>query len=182
MSLRIDQDHARFRNIVRGKIRQNLRRYVSHGEMMGKQGKDIISIPVPYIDIPRFRFNDKQGGGVAQGDGEPGDPVGRGQPSGPGQGPGQAGRDSADHALEVELSLDELAEILSEELELPNIENKGKSRIVQKRDRYVDIRRVGPNSLRHFKRTFRSALRRQLSMGTYDAKRPIIVPTREDFS
>jgi uncharacterized protein len=181
VSLRIDQDHARFRNIVRGKIRENLRRYVSQGEMMGKQGKDIVSIPVPYIDIPRFRFNDRQSGGVAQGDGEPGDAVGRAQP-GQGQGgPGQAGRDPAEHALEVELSLDELAEILGEELELPNIENKGKSRIVQKRDRYVDIRRVGPNSLRHFKRTFRSALRRQLSMGTYDAKRPIIIPTREDF-
>jgi len=31
MSLKIDQDHSRFRAIVRGKIRQNLRKYISQG-------------------------------------------------------------------------------------------------------------------------------------------------------
>jgi len=40
---------------------------------------------------------------------------------------------------------------------------------------------VGPNSLRHFKRTFRSALRRQIALGTYDPKRPVIIPTRDDM-
>ena len=36
----------------------------------------MVSIPIPQIDIPRFRFADKQGGGVGQGDGEPGDSLG----------------------------------------------------------------------------------------------------------
>src|SRR6188472_4446374 len=54
MSLKIDQDHSRFRNSVRGKIRQNLRRYISQGEMLGRKGKDLVSIPIPQIDIPRF--------------------------------------------------------------------------------------------------------------------------------
>ncbi|RYE89790.1 MAG: DUF444 family protein, partial [Myxococcales bacterium] len=67
MSLKIDQDHQRFRQIVRGKIRQNLKRYISHGEIMGRKGKDLVSIPIPQIDIPRFRFGDKQQGGVGQG-------------------------------------------------------------------------------------------------------------------
>ena len=49
MSLKIDQDHSRFRNIVRGKIRQNLRRYISQGEMLGRKGKDLVSIPIPQI-------------------------------------------------------------------------------------------------------------------------------------
>ena len=53
----------------------------------------------------------------------------------------------------------ELADILGEELALPNIEDKGKSRIVNQRDRYVGVRRVGPNSLRHFRRTYREALK-----------------------
>ena len=64
MSLKIDQDHSRFRNIVRGKIRQNLRRYISQGEMLGRKGKDLVSIPIPHIEIPRFTFGDKQQGGV----------------------------------------------------------------------------------------------------------------------
>ena len=178
MSLRIDQDHSRFRNIVRGRIRQNLRKYISKGELLGRQGKDIVSIPIPHIDIPKLRFGDKQQGGVAQGDGEPGDAL-SGDPQ-DGDGQGKAGDQAGDHALEVELTLDELADILGEELELPNIENKGKSAIVDKKDRYVGVRNVGPNSLRHFKRTFRSALRRQIALGTYDPKRPIIIPTRDD--
>ena len=179
MSLRIDQDHSRFRNIVRGRIRQNLRKYISKGELLGRQGKDIVSIPIPHIDIPKLRFGDKQQGGVAQGDGESGDAL-SGDPQ-DGDGQGKAGDQAGDHALEVELTLDELADILGEELELPNIENKGKSAIVDKKDRYVGVRNVGPNSLRHFKRTFRSALRRQIALGTYDPKRPIIIPTRDDM-
>ncbi len=179
MSLRIDQDHSRFRNIVRGRIRQNLRKYISKGELLGRQGKDLVSIPIPHIDIPKLRFGDKQQGGVAQGDGEPGDPLSGSQQDGDGQ--GKAGDQAGEHALEVELTLDELADILGEELELPNIENKGKSAIVDKKDRYVGVRSVGPNSLRHFKRTFRSALRRQIALGTYDPKRPVIIPTRDDM-
>jgi len=179
VSLRIDQDHSRFRNIVRGRIRQNLRKYISKGELLGRQGKDIVSIPIPHIDIPKLRFGDKQQGGVAQGDGKPGDAL-SGSPQ-DGDGEGKAGDQAGDHPLEVELTLDELADILGEELELPNIENKGKSAIVDKKDRYVGVRNVGPNSLRHFKRTFRSALRRQIALGTYDPKRPVIIPTRDDM-
>jgi len=72
------------------------------------------------------------------------------------------------------------AQILGEELQLPRIEPKGKERLITQRDRYVGIRRTGPESLRHFKRTFRQALRRQVMAGSYDPKRPMIVPVRED--
>ena len=178
MSLKIDQDHSRFRNIVRGKIRQNLRRYISQGELLGRKGKDVVSIPIPQIDIPRFVFGDKQKGGVGQGDGEPGDPVG-GQ-EGDDDGTGQAGKEAGEHVLEVDVTLDELADILGEELELPDIENKGKSRIIAAKDRYTGIRRVGPESLRHFRRTYREALKRSISSGIYDAGRPIVVPHPED--
>lgn len=179
MSLKIDQDHSRFRKIVRGKIRQNLKKYISQGELIGKQGKELVSIPIPQIDIPKFRFADRQQGGVGQGDGEPGDAL-SGQ-EGDGSGPGKAGDQAGDHVLEVDITLDELADILGEALELPNIEPKGKNTIVDQKDRYVGIRNVGPNSLRHFKRTYRNALKRQISSGTYNKKVPIIVPTREDM-
>ena len=58
MSLKIHQDHSRFKQIVRGKIKANLRRYVQKGEMLGKKGKDTISIPIPFIDIPENRKDD----------------------------------------------------------------------------------------------------------------------------
>ena len=158
MSLKIDQDHSRFRAIVRGKIRENLKKYISHGELIGRKGKDLVSIPIPQIDIPRFRFGEKQSGGTGQGDGEPGDPLGGQEQEG--DGTGKAGKDPGDHQLEVDVTLEELAAILGEELALPDIENRGKSKIINAKDRFTGIRRVGPESLRHFKRTYREALKR----------------------
>ncbi len=182
VSLRIDQDQARFKGIVRGKIRQNLRRYVSQGELTGKRGKDLVSIPLPHIDIPRFRYSDRQQGGVGQGPGEPGSPIGPGDDEdGEGEGRGKAGKEGAEHTIEVDVTLDELAGILGEELALPDIEPRGKNKLLDQKDRYVGIRRVGPNSLRHFKRTYKQALLRQISTGTYDARHPIVVPTRDDM-
>ena len=45
MATRIERDATRFREIVRGKIRGNMRKYVTHGEMIGRKGQDIVSIP-----------------------------------------------------------------------------------------------------------------------------------------
>src|SRR6185437_16025046 len=167
MSLKIDQDHSRFRAIVRGKIRQNLRKYISQGELIGRKGKDVVSIPVPQIDIPHFAFGDRQRGGAGQGEGEPGDPIAGDQDGEEGDGH-QAGSGAGEHVLEVDVTLDGLASILGEELELPDIKDKGKSKIINAKDRYTGVRRVGPESLRHFRRTYREALKRQISMGSYD--------------
>jgi sporulation protein YhbH len=180
MSLKIDQDHSRFRAIVRGKIRQNLRKYISQGELIGRKGKDLVSIPIPQIDIPRFRFGDKQQGGAGQGDGDPGDPMGGGEEGEEGGEGKKAGEGAGEHNLEVDVTLEELADILGEELQLPDIQDKGKSKIINAKDRYTGIRRVGPESLRHFRRTYREALKRQIGMGTYDPAKPIVVPVPDD--
>lgn len=178
MSQKIDQDHSRFRKIVRGKIKENLRRYISNGELLGREGKRNVSIPLPRVEIPRFRFGDKQQGGVGQGDGDEGDPLGQGEPQ---KGSGEAGDQPGEHAMEVDVSFEELAEILGEELELPKIQPKGNDTIVAQKYRYTSIRRTGPDSLRHFKRTFKHALRRQIAMGNYNPDRPVIVPVRDDL-
>jgi len=175
---RVDRDLNRFKQIVRGKIKKDLRKYMSHGEMIGRQGKRYVSIPVPTIDLPQFRYGAKQGGGVGQGDGDVGDPVGQGDVQ-PGE--GQAGSDPGQHVLEVDMTLDELAAILGEELQLPNIQPKGRKNLISEKDKYSGIRRTGPDSLRHFKRTYREALRRQISSGDYDSADPIIVPIRDDM-
>src|SRR4051812_5656837 len=114
MIYNIKRDHARFRSIVKGKIKQDLKKYVTHGEMIGRKGKDLVTIPVPQIEIPRFRFGDKDQGGVGQGNGKSGDAVGQGEPQ-PGE--GKAGDQPGNHFLEVDLTLQELAEILGEQLE-----------------------------------------------------------------
>jgi hypothetical protein len=177
MVMKIDRDATRFKQIVRGKIRENLRKYITHGEMIGRKGRDLVSIPVPQLDVPHFRYGRNQGG-VGQGDGEVGQPIARGDADG--DGTGQAGSDPGQHVLEVEISLEELAQILADELELPRIEPKGRSNIEQSKPRYKSIRRVGPESLRHFKRTYREALRRQISEGTYNRRDPRVVAYPDD--
>ena len=177
MSLTIKQDHRRFKQIVRGKIKKNLRKYISHGEMLGRKGKDIVTIPLPQIDIPRFKFGPKNQGGVGQGDGEVGDVIGHGDEQ-PGE--GQAGKDPGEHVLEVDVTLEELAKIMGEELELPNIEPKGKKSIESVKTRYSGIHTTGPESLRHFRRTYKEALKRSIASGNYNPKNPIIIPIRED--
>jgi len=169
MILNIDNDLNRFKQIVKGRVRKDLRRYMSSGEMIGRQGKDLISIPLPSINIPRFRFGKNQGG-VGQGEGEDGDAA---------QGH-QAGDAPGEHILEAEITMEELAEILGEELELPRIEPRGNKQISTRKDRYTGIAVTGPESLRHNKRTYRRALRRQIAGGIYDPKRPMIIPVKED--
>jgi uncharacterized protein len=173
---KIERDHQRFKKLVRGKVKSNLQKYISRGEMIGKKGKDLVSIPLPQIDIPQFRYGNKGSGGVGQGEGQPG------QPLGPPQGQNQpgAGSEPGGHILEVELTMEEMAQILGEELALPRIEPRGKKNIVTTRDKYTGIRQAGPESLRHFKRTFKRALKRMLSSGTYDPVEPVVVPIRSD--
>lgn len=176
MILQINNDHERFRKIVKGKIREDLRKFLTRGELLGREGKRFISIPVKGIDIPHFRYGDNSDAGVGKGDAQPGDEVGSGDDGGAGPGGTQEGR----HILEVEVSLDELAEILGEELQLPRIKPKGRHRITAERDRYSGIRQSGPESLRHFKRTFRRALRRQIMAGLYNPDAPRIIFERSD--
>ena len=179
MSLKIDQDHSRFRAIVRGKIRQNLRKYISQGELIGRKGKDLVSIPIPQIDIPRFRFGDKQRAGRARAtasratrwaairDGEErrARRPGRRRASTPSRwtSPSTSSRRSSARSSSSRTSSD-----------------KGKSKIINAKDRYTSIRRVGPESLRNFKRTYREALKRQISMGTYAPGNPVVVPIPDD--
>lgn len=174
MVLRIEKDHQRFRSIVKGRIREDLRKFLHRGELIGKEGRKYVSIPVHGIDIPTFRYGDNSGS-VGTGDGEEGEGTGQ-----QGQGADQGGTEQGQHIMEVEVSLEELADILGEELKLPRIEPKGKHNITTTKDKYSGIRSTGPESLRHFKRTYRHALKRQLMLGNYDPDNPIIIPIRRD--
>ena len=167
---------SRFKDIVKGRVKKDLKKYITRGELLGKKGKDFVSIPIDQINIPRFRLSSRKMGGVGQGEGELGQPIGRGGE--PGAGP--AGDSPGKHILEVDISLDELAKMLGEELELPDIKPKGKKNIISHKDKYTGISDTGPESLRHFKRTYKRALLRQIVAQTYNPDNPIIVPIRED--
>src|SRR5437016_14643432 len=98
MILKIEKDHQRFRQIVKGRIRDDLRKFLTKGELIGKEGKHLISIPVRGIELPHFRYGDNSGG-VGAGDGKEGDVVGKGK----GQGKGQGCTEQGQQLMEVEL-------------------------------------------------------------------------------
>lgn len=177
MPLRIDSDINRFKDILRGRVKNDLKRFVSSGSLIGQQGKKRISIPIHAIDIPRFRFGSKGAGGVGQGDGEAGDPINGGKKN-PGE--GEAGDEKGEHGLEADFSPEELAQIMMEHLELPKLEDKGKGKIHAEKNKYNKISQQGPESLRHYKRTYKEALKRQISSGNYDANDPKIIPIKND--
>lgn len=173
----ISEDHNRFKDIIRGRIKENFKKYVTQGEMIGKREKEYVKIPVPQIDIPRFKYGQKQSGGVGQGQGQPGDAVDGDQQ--PGQ--GEAGDTPGQHALEVDITMEELADILGEELELPRIEPKGNKSTDTTVTKYTGRAPVGPEGLRHFKASYKEALKRYMAEGTYDPEDPMIVPIKRDM-
>ena len=172
----IKEDRSRFREIIKGKVKDDLRKYVSQGEMIGKRENEFVKIPLPQIDLPTFRYGPKQKGGVGQGEGKPGDSVGE-----PGDGQGQAGNEPGEHMVEAELTVDELADILGEKLELPRIKPRGTKNIETVKNKYSGISPVGSEGLRHFKTVYKRALMRYITSGTYNPNDPSIIPIRRDF-
>lgn len=54
MGLRIHNDHSRFNDVVRGRIKKNLKDYIKNGEFISKQGNEKISVPLSRVDLPIF--------------------------------------------------------------------------------------------------------------------------------
>ena len=67
MASHIKNDHQRFRQIVKGKIREDLRKFLTRGELLGREGNKAISIPIRGIDTPHFRYGDNSSAGVGAG-------------------------------------------------------------------------------------------------------------------
>lgn len=181
MSSKIRRDEEEFHGIIKGKAREDLKKFLTQGDIiLPKKGEGkAISIPVPAIDIPTFRFGQNIGG-VGQGKGEPGTdlgPIGQDPQDGEEK---QAGTGSTEDLIEVEIPAYEFFEWLKELLELPNIEPKGEKALKSEEHKYSEIRKVGPETLLHKKRTFKQALKRSMSEGAYNPREPIIIPVRDD--
>ena len=171
MVLNIEQDHLRFRQIVRGKIKQDLRKYISHGEMIGKKGKDLVSIPLPQIEMPQFRYGDASSGGVGQGEGESATPLAPGDAS---DGDGQAGDEPGGHILEVELTLEELAADPRRRARAAAHRAARARRIDHDRTRSSTPASAesGPSRCATSSAPTSEALKRQIASGTYDPLNP----------
>ncbi len=174
----IPESEKRFKSILKGKIRKDLKKYIKSDSLIRKKGNDKISIPIHHIDIPKFRHGKGNRPNIGQGEGMEGEILREVEDSE--EGKQKAGDHPGEHEIETEITLEELAVILQEELELPNIEPRGKKRIYTAFDRFHGLRRVGPDALMRFTPSYLEALKRELASGTYDFDNPIITITPDD--
>ena len=165
MASRIKEDHKRFRDVVSGRTRQQLKKLIKSGAIVRQRPKGgQVSIAIPQIDIPHFVFGDN-GEGLGRGPGKEGDIVGR-DPNGTGQGSG-AGTDPGE-GINIQIDMDEVYKFMEEDLELPEMKPKPSETFDEIKIRYNDISKTGPESLRHTRRTMKEALKRLASVDKLD--------------
>lgn len=163
---RIREDHKRYHDIVRDKVKSKLKDHIKSGKKLTRRGKDFVVVDIPVIDLPKFRFGDPYQDGVGVGPGDKGDKVKDGPA--PGSESGQAGENTGEHTMGVGVSVDDYVDILGEELELPKLDTKHKGEIVQPKLKYDKISKVGNPSLVHKKRTFKNVIKRSIASHNYN--------------
>jgi len=91
---RIEEDHNSFRDVVSGKIRKALKKFVKNGSMFKNRGKNgKVQITIPRIDIPHIVYGDNNSGD-GRGNVKKGEVIGKDDPKN-GKG-NQAGEDEGE--------------------------------------------------------------------------------------
>jgi uncharacterized protein len=160
-------DQARHKQKVKEAIKRNLADIVSEQSIITSDGKKLVRVPIRTLEQYKFRFdpNDKRGVGQGDGDTKVGDVLekyGKGQ--GQGNGP-QAGEQPGIDFYEAEITVDELAGLVFEDLQLPNLEEKRLKELQSETVRFTDIRRSGAFSNLDKRRTIRENLKRNAMQG-----------------
>ncbi len=164
----IKEDIKRFKEIGKQR-REDLADFIQKGDLIGKS--DDINIPIKVVNLPEFKYSKPDMGGVGQGKGgqpQPGQPVGKPkQGEGDGdEGDGEPGEDKGEHGY-YNMDPEEFAEELERELELPEMEPKGKEVKEESIGAYKDRARSGPRSNLDRDYLFKKGIQRAIA-GFYD--------------
>ena len=141
---RIRRDASRFSEILKGKIRRDIKKYLKPGSVIlpGKGKREPIKIRFFHLPLPKFRYGPNFGG-IGTGSGQPGTdlgPITGGDPK-YAHGEKKAGERPGD-LIEVEFTEEEILEMM--ELALPNLQPRGEKTIDAENQRWGSSRRVGP--------------------------------------
>ncbi len=141
-------DQQRHQQKIKEAVRKNLGQIVSEESIILSDGQKTIKVPIRSLDEYRFRFDHGSGQhtGAGDGDSQVGDVIGRTggrKAKGPGRGPGEAGDTPGDDYYEADISIDELAALIFEDLGLPNLAEKRQQELESESVQFVDVRRTG---------------------------------------
>jgi sporulation protein YhbH len=160
-------DLARHNAKVKEAIRGDLPAIVGEEAIITADGDKIVKIPIRSLELPRFRFgqNDQDQVGQGSGGSRPGDTIGQTPGSNaPGQGTGAGEQPGLDY-YEAELTVDEIAALVFEDLGLPFLQPKEKHQLKSEVPRFTEVRRAGPMSNLDKRHTIMENLRRNARAG-----------------
>ncbi|WP_424769002.1 sporulation protein YhbH [Paenibacillus sp. sgz302251] len=162
------EDQARHQEKVHEAIKQNLPDLVSDESIVLSDGRRTIKVPIKSLDESHFiyNYNKKQHVGQGDGDSQVGDVLGVDPQAAKGPGKGKdAGDQPGEDVIDTEISIDQLEDMLFEELELPNLEQKQKDQMQTTEIVFHEIRKKGIMSNIDKKRTLIENLRRNANAG-----------------
>jgi uncharacterized sporulation protein YeaH/YhbH (DUF444 family) len=137
-------DIQRYIDRTKKVIQRELEKTLSKEDILDVDPGKKVKIKIPYVDEPYFKFYESGSGGGG---------------GGSGGGSGDNGG-SSEHSIELELTLDEMADLLFEYLGLPNLKNKGEDEVKEK-FRVLGITKSGPKSRIHRRKTFYEMLKQK---------------------
>ena len=160
-------DQARHNEKVKEAIRGNLDQIVGEEAIITSDGKKVVKVPIRSLDLPRFRFDRGRKDHVGQGEGDSkvGDVLGHeasSQEAGRGK---QAGELPGVDYYEADVTIDELAALVFEDLGLPFLQPKGRALVPADDVRFNEVRRQGIMSNLDKRRTIRENLARNARAG-----------------
>lgn len=161
-------DQSRHKEKVQEAIKQQLGDLIVDESIILSDGKKATKIPMRSLEEFRFRFdfNKKNHTGQSNKKMSNGDILAREQArkQGAGNGPG-AGEEPGIDIYEAEITYDDLAAILFEELQLPNLDDKKRPLIAHDKPEFRDVRKKGLMSNIDKKRTLIESIKRQTMSG-----------------
>ena len=156
------KDSLRHDQRVKEAIRKNLRELIAEEAIITSDGKKKVRIPLRYLDQYRFKYGQPQRG-VGQGQGQPGDVIGR--QAGEGDGNGAPGDQPGELTYEVDVPLEELTQMMLEDMALPWLEEKPDREVTSVTHDFTDIRRRGPLANLDKRRTVLNNIKRNAARG-----------------
>lgn len=165
-------DQARHQKKIRQALKERLGDLVTEDSIFTMDNDRVIKVPIRSLEQYKFRFHPWQGDRVSQdqGEGKPGDVLGTipkkadGSGAGPGHG-GEPGEIPGIDYYEAEVTLDEVADLLFEDLGLPYLKPKPKAAIVHPTTKFKDISQKGLMGNLDKRRSLRQNLIRNARVG-----------------
>lgn len=139
------RDSSRHKDLIKEAIKKNGKDIVGEYNIVKSDGDKKVKVPIRYLEKYQFKHGKlNEDGGVGQGlDGKPGKRyrLGNGQQKAPGS--GKPGEEKGEDVFDLEMSIDELVDMLLEDMDLPWLKPTEAEEIETEEEQYTSLDKVG---------------------------------------